>query len=162
MNFARIWCITNRTPARRVTPPWTFTWQNLTPAERVTNRAIRLGGSPQISFKRHQIKMEIIWTGGLPHLSWLPHLPGVPHLHVNSPYSVIKPSLLRERAKIWYWLVRSHFGVSRNDKTKTETKTLHLQHFFWWLIRFFAIPAQLWREKTKFYKVYLRMRTARR
>ena len=24
---------------------------------------------------------EIIWKGGLPHLSGLPHLPGVPHLH---------------------------------------------------------------------------------
>ena len=29
------------------------------------------------------LKWEIIWTGGLPHLSRLPHLPGVPHLHVN-------------------------------------------------------------------------------
>ena len=28
---------------------------------------------------------QIIWTGGLPHLSVLPHLPGVPHLHVNRP-----------------------------------------------------------------------------
>jgi len=28
---------------------------------------------------------EIIWTGGLPHLSVLPHLPGVPHHHVNRP-----------------------------------------------------------------------------
>ena len=45
----------------------TFTWQNLTPAERV-------GGT-----------WEIIWTGGLPLLSELPHLPGVPHLDVNRP-----------------------------------------------------------------------------
>ena len=29
------------------------------------------------------LKWEIIWTGGLPHLSGLPHLPGVPHLYVN-------------------------------------------------------------------------------
>ena len=29
------------------------------------------------------LKWEIIWTGGLPHLSGLPHLPGVPHLHLN-------------------------------------------------------------------------------
>ena len=28
---------------------------------------------------------EIVWTGGLPHLSRLPHLFGVPHLHVNRP-----------------------------------------------------------------------------
>ena len=29
------------------------------------------------------LKWEIIYTGGLPHLSGLPHLPGVPHLYVN-------------------------------------------------------------------------------
>ena len=29
------------------------------------------------------LKREIIYRGGLPHLSGLPHLPGVPHLHVN-------------------------------------------------------------------------------
>ena len=61
MNFARIWCITNQTPARQVTPPWTFTWQNLTQAERVTRsgrRATRLGGSPHLSCKRDQIKMR--------------------------------------------------------------------------------------------------------
>ena len=28
---------------------------------------------------------EIIWTGGLPHLSGLPGLPWVSHLHVNRP-----------------------------------------------------------------------------
>ena len=32
-----------------------------------------------------KLKPEIIWTGGLPHLSGLPHLPGVPLLHVNRP-----------------------------------------------------------------------------
>ena len=32
-----------------------------------------------------ELKWEIIWTNGLPHLSGLPHLPGVPHLHVNRP-----------------------------------------------------------------------------
>ena len=30
-----------------------------------------------------QLEREIIWTGGLSHLSGLPHLPVVPHLHVN-------------------------------------------------------------------------------
>ena len=84
VNFARIWYITNRTPARRVTPPWTFTWQNLTPAERV-NRS----GRPdyprwRVTLRIYHVNMiklkwEIIWTGGLP------HLPGVPHLHVNRP-----------------------------------------------------------------------------
>ena len=50
-NFARIWCITNRTPGRQVT---------------------------HLSCKRDQIKWVIIWTGGLTHLSGLPHLPGGP------------------------------------------------------------------------------------
>ena len=31
------------------------------------------------------LKLPIIWTGELPHLTGLPHLPGVPHLHVNRP-----------------------------------------------------------------------------
>ena len=44
---------------------------------------VTCGGSPRLSCKRDQIKCEIIWTGGLPHLSGLPHLPGVPHFHVN-------------------------------------------------------------------------------
>ena len=30
-----------------------------------------------------KLKREILWAGGLPHLSGLPHLPGVPLLHVN-------------------------------------------------------------------------------
>ena len=33
------------------------------------------------------LKWEIIWTGGLPHLSGLLHLRGVLHLHVNRPLS---------------------------------------------------------------------------
>ena len=32
-----------------------------------------------------KLKWEIIWTGGLLHLSGLHHLSGVPHLHVNRP-----------------------------------------------------------------------------
>ena len=32
-----------------------------------------------------KLKLEIIWTGGLPQLSGLPHLPRVPHLYVNRP-----------------------------------------------------------------------------
>ena len=44
-------------------------------------------GSTHLSHDVHMFKLkwEIIWTGGLPHLSQLPHLPGVPHLHVNRP-----------------------------------------------------------------------------
>ena len=35
-----------------------------------------------------KLKREIIWTGGLPHLSGLPHLPGVPRLRVNRPLDI--------------------------------------------------------------------------
>ena len=41
-----------------------------------------------------KLKQEIIWTGGLSHLSGLPHLPWVPHLHVNGPLGeLMHPSL---------------------------------------------------------------------
>ena len=48
---------------------------------------ITCGGSTHLSHDVHMFKLkwEIIWTGGLPHLSQLPHLPGVPHLLVNRP-----------------------------------------------------------------------------
>ena len=82
----QIWCITNPTPARRVTPPWnvymeTFypgcegypVWQTGLPA---------LPGHP--TYHVNVIKLK--WTGGLPHLSGLTHLPGLPHLHVNRPF----------------------------------------------------------------------------
>ena len=42
-------------------------------------------GHPTYHVNVIKLKKEIIWTGGLPHLSGLPHLPGVPHLHVNRP-----------------------------------------------------------------------------
>ena len=46
VNFARIWCTTNPTPARRVTPPWNVYMANLTPDERVT-RSGRPGYPPR-------------------------------------------------------------------------------------------------------------------
>ena len=62
MNFARIWCIPNPTPARRVTPPWNvytvkfdpgwegyLVWQTGLPA---------LGGHTHLSCKRDQIRMR--------------------------------------------------------------------------------------------------------
>ena len=49
-----------------------FTWQNLTPAERVTR-----SGDWRINVIK--LELEIIWKGGLP------YLPGVPHLQVNRP-----------------------------------------------------------------------------
>ena len=68
----------------------TFTWQNLTPSERVT-RSARPGYLPwwvTPPIMVIKLKWEVIWIGELPHLSGLPHLPGVPHLHVNRPLDV--------------------------------------------------------------------------
>ena len=56
-----------------------FTWRWWTPE--------RWGNMWRVTppYKVIKLKWEIIWTGGLPHLSGLPRLPGVPHLHVNRP-----------------------------------------------------------------------------
>ena len=90
MNFARIWCITNSTPARRVISLWNVymakfypgwegypVWQTGLPA---------LAGHPTYHVNVIKLNWEIVWTGGLPHISALPNLPGVPHLHVNRPW----------------------------------------------------------------------------
>ena len=85
----RFWAFCHESdPARRVTPPWDVymanchpgwqgypTWQTRQPA---------LAGHPTYHVNVIKIKWEIIWKGGLPHLSGLPHLPGVPHLHVRA------------------------------------------------------------------------------
>ena len=42
-------------------------------------------GHPTYHVNVIKLKKEIIWTGGLPHLSGLRHLSEVPHLHVNRP-----------------------------------------------------------------------------
>ena len=57
----------------------TFTWQNLTPAHRVTRSA----GHPTDHVNEIKLKWQIIQTGGLP------HLPGVPHLHVKRPLDLL-------------------------------------------------------------------------
>ena len=56
-NFARIWCITNRTPAGRVTPPWNVYMAKFDLDERVTGLA-DLCGSPHLSCKRGHIEMR--------------------------------------------------------------------------------------------------------
>ena len=71
-----------------------------------------------------KLKWEIIWTGGLPQLSWLPHLTGVPHLKVNRPLDnkqTNKPTQVNKQhnqpnKKQWlyelYWLMwrQTHLG----------------------------------------------------
>ena len=74
----------------------TFTWQNLPRLRRLPSLAGKLStlaGHPTCLVNVIQLKLEIIWTGGLPHRNGLPHLPGVLHLHVNKPIkSLIFPS----------------------------------------------------------------------
>ena len=77
-----IWCITNPTPARRVTPPWNVyvakfdsgwegypVWQT---------GLVALASHPTYHVNVIRLKWEDIWNGGLPHLSRLLHLPGAP------------------------------------------------------------------------------------
>ena len=72
----------------------TFTWQNLPWGYPVWQTKLSaLAGHPTCLVNVIQLKLEIIWTGGLPHRNGLPHLPEVPHLHVNKPIkSLIFPS----------------------------------------------------------------------
>ena len=57
--------------------------------------AARKFPTPTITFLMvRPLKWEIIWTGGLPHLSRLPHLPDVPHFHVNMPLVWSRPNIL--------------------------------------------------------------------
>ena len=74
-NMARIWCNTNPTPARLVTPPHVSPAERITPSGRSGNPSRRVTLSVN---DRDRTKWEIRWTGGLPHLTGLPHLPGVP------------------------------------------------------------------------------------
>ena len=74
-NMARIWCNTNPTPARLVTPP------HVSPAERITPSGRSGNPSRRVTLPvndGNRTKWEIWWTGGLPHLTGLPHLPKVP------------------------------------------------------------------------------------
>ena len=89
MNFARIWCIANPTPARPVTPPWNVYMAKFDPGWEgnsvwLTGLPV-LAGHPTHHVNVIKLKWEIIWTGGLHHLRELPPLPVVPHLHVNRP-----------------------------------------------------------------------------
>ena len=75
-----IWCITNPTPARRVTPHWNVCMAKFYPGWEgypvwQTGLAA-LVGHPTYHVNVIKLKWEIIWTGELPHLSGLPHLPG--------------------------------------------------------------------------------------
>ena len=55
-------------------------------------------GHPTYHANMIKLKWEIIWTGGLPHLSGLPHSLGATHLHVNRPLEwtvLLKPKISR-------------------------------------------------------------------
>ena len=61
MNFVRIWCITNPSPARRVTPPETLhgkIWILLTGLPGLVDRSPCLDRSPHLSCQHDQIKLR--------------------------------------------------------------------------------------------------------
>ena len=101
----------------------TFTWQNLTPAERVTWSGRPgyppWGVTPTYHVNVIKLEWEIIWTGRLPHLNGLSHLPGVPHLHVNRPY----PGK-REGHSLVCWRERK----KGNGFVKQNNNFLHVHH----------------------------------
>ena len=70
MNFARIWCIPNPTPAERLTPPRNVYMAKFDPGwEGYPVWQIRLpalAGHPTYHINVINLKWEIIWTGGLP------------------------------------------------------------------------------------------------
>ena len=67
------------------------------------------------------LKWEIIWTGGLPHLSGLPHLPGVPHLHVN------RPSI--SGIERFDCILYGHFlALDFDARFNSEAKFYHIKH----------------------------------
>ena len=91
----------------------TFTWQIVTPADRVTLPG--RPGHPTYHVNVIKIKWEIIWTGGLP------HLPGVPHLHLNRPLKAlgncIACRLLNHESN-----ERNHWNIFRSDNNKPEIR----------------------------------------
>ena len=136
MNFARIWCITNPTPARRVTPPWNVymakfdpgwegypVWQTGLPA---------LAGHPTYHVNVIKLKWEIIWTGSLPHLSGLPHLPGVLHLHVNRRLEAKLKELVWSKSKGVFHnmqkaVLSGTLNIARTYKVATWTMNIAFQ-----------------------------------
>ena len=126
MNFARIWCITNPTPARRVTPPWNVYMEKFDPGwegNRVTGLPALAGHPPPPTPPYHvnvinKLKWEIIWTVGLPHLSELPHLPGVPHLHVNRPSVAV--TIRQEIISFFLYL----FNTQQNSRKRPVFKRI--------------------------------------
>ena len=74
--------IANPTSARWVTPPWNVYMAKFDPGWEgypVWQTGIpTLEGHPTYHVNVIKLKWEIIWTGGLPHLSGLPHLPWGP------------------------------------------------------------------------------------
>ena len=138
VNFARSWCITNPTPARRVTPPWNAflmydkTWPRLRGLPGLVWQTGLPALAGQLTYHVNVIKLkwEIIWTGGLT------HLPVVPHLHVHKPlvdgWADCAPYL------IWFFMwklpIISYTGGFRAGNGRKGTKII--AQFSWrWLKR---------------------------
>ena len=99
----KIWFIPNPTPTRRVTPPWNVYMAKFDPGWE---------GYPTYRVNVIQVKWEIIWTGGLPHLSGLPFLPPCKQALKDSPAPFLQFQQLNYSPLIiWVNLVplESHF-----------------------------------------------------
>ena len=88
---------------------------------------------PCITTNVIKLKWEIMWTGGLPHLSRLPHLPKVPHLHVNRP---LIPRIRLQQLQSCYRKLRA-CTVTGTNKVKaycsvSEAHIFHCLLFFNW------------------------------
>ena len=99
-----------------------FTWQNwprLRGLPGVADRATRIGWSPRISVNVIKLKWEIIWTGGLPHLSKLPPPPPCKQaLRVTEKCATIRAkkelsSQGKHRAKLHHPKFRHWTGISK-------------------------------------------------
>ena len=90
----------------------TFTWQNLTPAERVTR-----SGDWRVNVIK--LELEVIWKGGLPHLSGLPYLHGVLRFHVKRPLEEWK------KKEVYVRVARQKITMAQQEESISFLATSH-------------------------------------
>ena len=80
-----------------------------------------------------KLKWEIIWTGGLPHLSGLHHLSGVPHLRVNRPFDQTEARRAKKNYFVFlceysgpFWGMFSNIGLDVDEKSCVFEEGRHL------------------------------------
>ena len=96
-------------------------------------------GHPTYRVNAIKLKWEIIWTGGLPHLSGLSQLPGVPHLLSNWFMWILRDatrslplitSVSVFITKFWpeTWLLVSGFNGKKKGKIGDSLRAISLWH----------------------------------